>query len=110
SHLRLLRAVRPTDPQGPAEGPPLRRPLRPVQERGTVPALTEAGRRRRRYVLVGGIATSVVAVDQLTKWWAADRLARGPITIVGPVRLALAHNTGAAFGLGRGLVPVVVLA
>ena len=78
-----------------------------MQERGTVPPLTRA---RRRYALVGGVAAGVVLVDQLTKWWAVDRLSRGPITIVGPVRLALTHNTGGAFGLGRGVLPVVVLA
>jgi len=80
-----------------------------MQERGTVPPLTGAAR-RRRYVLVGGIGAGVVVVDQLTKWWAVDRLKEGPITIIGPIRFALAHNTGAAFGLGRGLLPVVVLA
>jgi signal peptidase II len=68
------------------------------------------GERRRRYVLVGGVAAAVIAADQLTKWWAVDRLSRGPVTITGPVRLALTRNTGGAFGLGRGFLPVVVLA
>jgi signal peptidase II len=64
----------------------------------------------RRYALVGGVAAAVVAVDQLTKWWAVGRLARGAITIVGPIRLALTRNRGGAFGLGSGVVPMVVLA
>jgi signal peptidase II len=56
------------------------------------------------------VAAAVVLVDQLTKLWAVRRLSRGPITVVGSVRLALTHNSGGAFGLGSGVVPVVVLA
>ena len=52
----------------------------------------------------------MVVADQLTKWWAVDRLSRGPIAVVGSIRLALTHNSGGAFGLGSGVVPVVVLA
>ena len=74
-----------------------RRPVAPVEG-------------RRRYVLVGGVAAAVVVADQLSKWWAVDRLSRGPINIVGSVRLALTHNSGGAFGLGSGVVPMVVLA
>jgi signal peptidase II len=77
-----------------------------VQERGPVAPVGE----RRRYALVGGVAAAVVAGDQLTKWWAVDRLSRGPIDIVGSVRLALTRNSGGAFGLGSGFVPMVVLA
>jgi signal peptidase II len=56
------------------------------------------------------VAAAVVVADQLAKWWAVDRLSRGPITIVGSFRLALARNSGGAFGLGSGFVPMVVLA
>jgi len=77
-----------------------------VQERGTVSPLSAA----RRYVLVGSVAAGVLVADQLSKWWAVDRLSRGPITVVGSVRLALTHNSGGAFGLGSSVVPVVVLA
>jgi len=52
----------------------------------------------------------VVLADQLSKWWAVDRLSRGPVNLVGSIRLALTHNSGGAFGLGSGVVPVVVLA
>ena len=78
-----------------------------MQERGPV---APVGEHERRYALVGGVAAGVVAADQLTKWWAVDRLSRGPIAIVGSIRLALTHNSGGAFGLGSGVVPVVVLA
>jgi signal peptidase II len=78
-----------------------------VQERRLVAPLEAS---QRRYALVGGVAAVVVVADQLTKWWAVHRLSRGPITIVGSARLALTHNSAGAFGLGSGVVPVVVLA
>jgi signal peptidase II len=56
------------------------------------------------------VAAAIVVADQLSKWWAVDRLSRGPITIVGSIRLALTHNSAGAFGLGSGVVPMVVLA
>ena len=77
-----------------------------MQERGTVAPVSAAS----RYTLVGGVAAAAVVADQLSKWWAVARLPRGPITIVGSTRLALTHNSGGAFGLGSGVVPVVVLA
>ncbi|TML41659.1 MAG: signal peptidase II [Actinobacteria bacterium] len=99
-----------------AEGPPVRASVRGVQERGTVPALSSAGEaeapRRRapwRLGLVGAATfAAVVAVDQLTKTLAQRRLARGPIYLVGPLRLALSYNSGAAFGLGKGVAPLLV--
>ena len=80
--------------------------MRLVQERGPVAAVAS----RRRYALVGGVAAAVVVADQGTKWWAVDRLSRGPIKIVGSFRLALGHNRAGAFGLGSGFVPMIVLA
>jgi signal peptidase II len=55
------------------------------------------------------VAAAVVAVDQVSKWWAVRALARHPYGL-GPVRLTLSHNRGAAFGLGAGAVPVVAAA
>jgi signal peptidase II len=66
--------------------------------------------RARRYALVGGVAAAVIVADQLTKLWAVRRLARGAISVIGPVRLNLSRNSGGAFGLGSGVVPMVVLA
>jgi signal peptidase II len=60
--------------------------------------------------LAATVAVAVVAADQLTKWWAVDALADRTITLVSPIRLALSHNTGGAFGLGAGFVPFVALA
>lgn len=52
------------------------------------------------------VAGVVVAADQATKTWALHH-AVAPRHVVGPVWLALTFNSGAAFGLGRGVTPVV---
>jgi signal peptidase II len=44
----------------------------------------------------------VIAIDQLTKTWAAHTLADQDIDLVGSLRLHLAHNRGAAFSLAFG--------
>ena len=36
----------------------------------------------------------VVLVDQLSKWWAVDRLASGPVHVVWRLDLILSYNTG----------------
>jgi signal peptidase II len=79
-----------------------------VQERGTVAALTKA--RARQLPAVSGIAAAVVVLDQLTKEWALRALSVGPVHLVWTLRLNLSINSGAAFGLGRGLGPVLVVA
>jgi signal peptidase II len=87
--------------------------VRGVQERRSVTALTRAapsgssprGSGRSHWVnlaLGGGIAALVVAADQLTKWWALDRLADGPLHVLGPLDFELSFNTGASFSLFTG--------
>jgi signal peptidase II len=66
--------------------------------------------RGRRLGVVLGIGVAVAVADQLTKAWALSALADGPVHVLGPLRLALVHNTAAAFGLGGGLVPLLALA
>lgn len=57
----------------------------------------------RRRLLLLGIAAGVVLVDQLSKWWALERLDDGNvIDLVWTLRLALAFNKGTAFSLGSG--------
>jgi signal peptidase II len=65
-----------------------------------------ASGRRRRLVLAS--AATVVLVDQLTKTWALHRT-REPVHVIGSLQLALTFNPGAAFGLGGGITPVLVL-
>jgi signal peptidase II len=87
--------------------------VRGVQERRSVTPLTRAapsfsvarGRGGAHWVnlaLGGGIAALVVAADQLTKSWALDRLAQGPIHVLGPLDFELSFNTGASFSLFTG--------
>lgn len=57
-----------------------------------VPAVTN-----RRLAVV--IAAAVLLADQLTKWWAFEALADGPIKIFGDFfQFRLVRNSGAAFG------------
>jgi signal peptidase II len=58
--------------------------------------------------LTVAVAFAVVAVDQLTKRWAVDRLSDGrDVDLVWTLRLHLAFNSGMAFSQGRGLGPVI---
>ena len=78
----------------------------------------EATDRRRRLDIVAVVAALVVGIDQATKHWAVNRLPRGPIEVVGSLRLNLRFNPGAAFSIGSGgkfgpwiaLVAIVVVA
>ena len=78
-------------------------------DRGVDPAASRrallTGRRR---ALIVGIAAVVVGVDQVTKTWALHQT-RDPIHVIGTLQLALTFNPGAAFGIGRGVTPVLVL-
>jgi signal peptidase II len=54
------------------------------------------------------VAAVVVAVDQATKTLALRALDDGPVHLFWTLRLNLSFNSGAAFGLGRGLAPIVL--
>jgi len=56
-----------------------------------------------------GAAAIVVALDQLTKHWALQALADGPIDLVGSLRLNLTFNDGAAFSMGGGRTTLIAL-
>ena len=55
------------------------------------------------------VAAAVVAVDQLTKWWALRTLPDRTIHLVWTLRLDLARNTGAAFSRFVGQGPIIGL-
>lgn len=75
-----------------------------------VSSTPEAELRSRRHNLVlFGVAAFVVAVDQLTKWWALEVLDDRDIDLVWTLRFHLVHNTGAAFGVGQGLETVIAV-
>ena len=73
------------------------------------PAETDHRSRRHNLVLLV-VAALVVAIDQLTKWWALVALDDGDIDLVWTLRLHLVHNSGAAFGLGQDLDTVIAVA
>lgn len=74
------------------------------------PGQVETERRSRRHNLVLlGVGALVVAVDQLTKWWALEALGDRDIDLFWTLRLHLVHNTGAAFGLGQDLDTVIAV-
>jgi signal peptidase II len=69
---------------------------------------------RQRYGLIALAAAVVIALDQLSKWWAVAHLQAQTIAVVWTLQLNLEHNTGTAFSLGRGnelirFLPLVVL-
>jgi signal peptidase II len=54
------------------------------------------------------IALAVVVADQLTKWWAVERLSgHRTIDVFWTLRFNLTYNTGMSFGQGRGLGPII---
>jgi signal peptidase II len=71
-----------------------------------------AARPRARWGLLLGVAAAVLALDQLTKWWAVNTLDVRTIDVVWTLRLRLTLNHGSAFSLasGRGaLISVAAL-
>lgn len=63
-----------------------------------------------RWGLVAAVVGLVLAVDQLTKWWALESLIPGiPRDLVWTLRLNLAFNTGMAFSTGSGAGPIIGL-
>jgi signal peptidase II len=52
--------------------------------------------------LLLGVAATVLALDQLTKWWAMETLDTQVIDLVGSLRFKLVLNYGAAFSLTQG--------
>jgi signal peptidase II len=78
-----------------------------VQEHGVEPEVT--ARRGPWWAPVAGVATAVLALDHLTKWWALGALDDRTIDLFWTLRLRLVFNTGSAFGLGSRYSPVIAL-
>jgi signal peptidase II len=68
-----------------------------------------APRGRARWSLLLGTAALVLALDQLTKWWAVEALDTRTIDLVGSLRLRLTINYGSAFSLANGRGPLISL-
>ena len=57
------------------------------------------------------VAAVVIALDQLTKWWAVERLGDGEIIeLFWTLQFRLVRNDGAAFGFGTQITPVITVA
>jgi signal peptidase II len=68
------------------------------------------------FALAAVVAAVVVAVDQLTKWWALNRLSLqgcgvpdGCIDLIGTLRFRLVENPGGAFSFGTDFGPLLGL-
>jgi signal peptidase II len=63
---------------------------------------------RHRWLIVIGGALAVIALDQLTKWWAVQNLAPPPtgegriVDVVWKLKFVYAENSGMAFSRGAG--------
>jgi len=62
-----------------------------------------------RLAVAVGVVALVVLADQLTKWWAVDRLRAGPVHVVWRLDFALSYNTGSAFSLFQGDTGILVV-
>jgi len=72
------------------------------------PAVAGSASRTAPALIVAGV---LVAIDQVTKWWALSALDEGrTIDIVWTLRFALAFNEGMAFSQGVGLGRLIALA
>ena len=77
-----------------------------VTSRGVPEAAAHSGSARHRAAFTLA-AAAVVSVDQLTKHWALQALADGPVELVGSLRLKLTFNDSAAFSLGGGRTTLI---
>ncbi|MDA8737263.1 signal peptidase II [Aquiluna sp.] len=68
------------------------------------PSVTRKRTKSARYLLFGVSASLIVALDQVTKFWAeASLVGQGSIPVIGELlQFRLAYNNAAAFSLGVG--------
>jgi signal peptidase II len=66
--------------------------------------------RSSRTRLAACIVVAIVALDLVTKTWAVQELADGPVEIIGDsVSFRLARNTGGAFSLFQAFTPLLAI-
>ena len=59
--------------------------------------------------IVAPVAAVAIAIDQLTKSLALDRLADAPVDVVWTLRFNLTFNSGLSFGQGKGLTAYITV-
>jgi signal peptidase II len=57
----------------------------------------------RQYAIIAAVTLGVLALDQISKTWALERLRADTIDVFWTLRLRLTFNSGAAFSLGDGI-------
>ena len=72
-------------------------------------AAPAARRRPPLLVIIGPVAAAVVALDQVTKSLALDRLADGAVDVFWTLRFNLTFNSGLSFGQGQGLTGYITV-
>ena len=66
--------------------------------------------RAGRPLLATAIVLGVVALDQLSKWWAVEQLPNDPVRLVGDdVGFVVVRNTGSAFSLFQAFTPFLAI-
>jgi signal peptidase II len=66
--------------------------------------------RAGRPLLATGIVLCVVALDQLSKWWAVSQLPNDPVRLIGDdIGFVLVRNTGSAFSLFQAFTPFLAV-
>ena len=77
----------------------------------TTPPPRPPAQRSRLFAVLASTAALVLALDQLTKFWALRSLTPGePVDLVGSlIKLNLIRNPGAAFSIGNGATWVLTL-
>jgi signal peptidase II len=58
---------------------------------------------------MAAVAAGVIAVDQVTKSLAVDRLSDGMVSVFWTLRFNLSFNSGLSFGQGRGLTGYITI-
>ena len=77
--------------------------------------VTDAGHRgtsptgAAKLAVAVGVVAAIVLADQLTKWWAVDRLVSGPVHVLWRLDFVLSNNTGSAFSLFQGASGAIVV-
>ena len=63
--------------------------------------------RVNRYMLLIGVSIDVILFDLLTKNYALNHFLNNPLKF-GPVTFSVIYNRGTAFGLGVGIMPILL--
>ena len=75
-----------------------------------IPRVKTAKGGARKLLIFLGTASSIVAIDQATKFWAEANLTNQSVQVIGDLlRFRLAYNDAAAFSLGVGATWVLTL-